>query len=334
VKRAAVAGGLAVVFASALNACGGTGGSDTLTVYSGQHPQLTNALVSAFEKQTGITVSVRSADSIVLAQELIQQGNSPQADVFLGENSPELTLLQEKGLLAKLDGATLASVPAGDSSSAGDWVGMAARVSALAYNKQMIQPAALPSSILDLASPQWKGKIGIAPSDSDFVPWIAAITVDKGQAAAQRWLQGLKDNATVYTDFEAVTAAVDRGDISVGLINQYYWYRLQLEVGAGNTHSAVDYFSDYGTFENLAGAAVLRSASHADNARKFVSFAVSKQGQTILAGSNDFEYPLASGVSANQALPPLDTIKPTLLSPSLLGDDQSAARLLQSVGLV
>jgi iron(III) transport system substrate-binding protein len=305
-----------------------------LVIYSGQHPQLTNALVSAFEKQTGINVSVRSDDSIVLAQELIQQGGSPQADVYLAENSPELNLLQEKNLLAKLDTSTLDQVPAGDSSANGSWVAMAVRVSCLVYNKQLIQPDALPSSILDLASPQWKGKVGIAPADSDFVPWVAAVTADKGQATARSWLQGLKNNATIYSDFEAVTAAVDRGDIAVGVINQYYWYRLQLEVSNGNVHSAVHYFSDFGTFENLAGAAVTRSAAHSGNAQKFVAFAVSDQGQKILAGSDDFEYPLRSGVAPNPALPPLASINPTLLSPSALGDDQAAAALLQSVGLV
>jgi iron(III) transport system substrate-binding protein len=335
VRRFAFATGLAVFFVGSLSACGTTsGGSGSLVVYSGQHPELTNALVSAFEKQTGINVSVRSGDSIVLAQQLIQQGNSPQADVFLGENSPELTLLQEKGLLAKLDASTLGRVPAVDSSSLGDWVAMAARVSSLVYNKGMIQGSALPPSILDLASSQWKGKVGMAPSDSDFVPWIAAITADKGEAAAKSWLQGLKNNATVYTDFEAVTAAVDRGDVAVGLINQYYWYRLQLEIGSNNVHSAVNYFSDYGTFENLAGAAVMRSAAHSDSAKKFVSFLVSDAGQKILAGGNDFEYPLVAGVPSNPSLPALDAINPTLLSPSVLGDDQSAASLLQSAGLV
>jgi len=28
----------------------------------------------------------------------------------------------------------------------------------------------------------------------------------------------------------------------VGIINQYYWYRLRLELGAGNTHSQLYYY--------------------------------------------------------------------------------------------
>jgi iron(III) transport system substrate-binding protein len=320
------------LLASLLGGCGSP--SQGLVIYSGQHPQLTNALVSAFEKQTGINVSVRSDDSIVLAQELIQQGGAPQADVYLAENSPELGLLQEKGLLAKVDTATLDQMPAQYSSASGSWVAVAARVSCLVYNNRLIQPGELPASILDLASPQWKGKVAIAPSDSDFVPWVAAVTAAKGEAATRNWLQGLKNNATIYTDFEAVTAAVDRGDVAVGVINQYYWYRLRLEVGAGNMHSSLQYFPGFGTFENVAGAAVVRSAAHAANAQKFVAFVTGDQGQKILADGDDFEYPLRPGVAPNPVLPPLGSIRPAFLNPAALGDDQAAAALLRSVGLV
>ena len=33
----------------------------------------------------------------------------------------------------------------------------------------------LPASLMDLAKPQWAGKIGIAPSDADFLPLVSAV---------------------------------------------------------------------------------------------------------------------------------------------------------------
>src|ERR1700683_4321905 len=71
----------------------------TITMYSGQHPQTTADLVTAFEKQTGITVLVRNGDEAVLANQIIQEGAGSPADVYYTENSPVLQLLQEKGLL-------------------------------------------------------------------------------------------------------------------------------------------------------------------------------------------------------------------------------------------
>src|SRR5271166_6705838 len=125
-----------------------------LTLYSAQHEQTVDLLTKEFTKETGIDVKVHSGEAPELASQLAKEGRSSPADVFFTENSPELELLSEKGLLAKVAPATLASVPAQDSGAAGDWVGVLARENVLAYNAGMIQEAALPASLLDLAKPE------------------------------------------------------------------------------------------------------------------------------------------------------------------------------------
>ncbi len=222
--------------ATALTACGGTSSSSdsasTITLYNGQHEQTTARLVAGFEKQTGIKVKVRSDDEDVLGNQILQEGSSSPADVFYTENTPVLEDLQEKGLLAPIAASTLAAVPAKYSSPQGDWVGVSARVSVLVYNTSQIKPSELPSSILELAQPQWKGKVGFAPSETDFQPLVTAITKLDGVAAAEKWLKGLQANAKVYPDNETVVAQVNNGESTVGIINHYYWYRLRDEVGA------------------------------------------------------------------------------------------------------
>ena len=110
----------------------------SLTLYSAQHEQTVDLLSKAFTKETGIDVKVHSGEAPELASQLVKEGASSSADVFFTENSPELELLSEKGLLAKVTPATLASVPAQDSGLAGDWVGVLARENVLAFNKSMI----------------------------------------------------------------------------------------------------------------------------------------------------------------------------------------------------
>src|ERR1700684_4314426 len=80
----------------------------TITLYNGQHEQTTDALVQAFEKQTGVTVKVRSDDETVLPQQTEQEGSHSPADVFYTENTPPLVRLDEKGLLAPVSAAALA----------------------------------------------------------------------------------------------------------------------------------------------------------------------------------------------------------------------------------
>ncbi len=311
-------------------------GQPTLILYNGQHPQLTTALVKAFEKQTGINVSVRTNDGIVLAEQLLQEGKSSPADIFLTENSPELLLLQQKGLLSTLPASTLAQVPAADNSPNGDWVGIAARVSALAWNPAAIGVGQLPLSLLDLARPQWKGRIGVAPSDLDFVPLVSAVIATNGVSAAKQWLAGLKANATIYQDDEAVVSAVNQGSIATGIINSYYWFRLQLEVGASAMRSQIYYYPqhDVGGLENIAGAAVLANSRNKTAADKFVAFLVSAPGQQILAAGDDFEYPIRPNVDANAVLPPIDVVNPDVLNLVSLGNDLQASDLIQQAGLL
>jgi iron(III) transport system substrate-binding protein len=326
--------GALILSASLLAACG-SGGDTEITLYNGQHPQLTQALVSAFEKQTGIDVKVRTDDGIVLADEILQEGSSSPADLYLTENSPELMMLTQHHLLATLPSSITGQIPSTYNSPTDNWVGVALRVSALAYNPSLVSSPQLPAKLLDLAKPQWKGKLAIAPTDSDFVPLVGGVIATYGTATATRWLNGLKTNAAIYQDDEAVVAAVDRGQAAVGIVNLYYWYRLRLEQGSASTHSKLYFFpdQDIGGLQNISGAAVLASSTHKADAERFVSFLVSSQAQQILAAGDDYEYPAKPGVPPNPALPPLSQLNPATLSVVSLGNDQPAATLLQQVGL-
>lgn len=321
---------------TALVGCGGGSGDSSITVYNGQHAELTRLLVAAFERETGVRVQVRTNDSAVLADQLIQEGDASPADVFIAENSPELMELQRRELLTALPQSILGQVPAGNSSPTGNWVGMALRVSSLVYNPSLVPRSQLPASILEFAQPQWKGKIAVAPTDSDFPPLVGAVIAKHGEAAARDWLAGLKRNARIYQDEEAVVAAVNRGDVASGVINSYYWYRLQLELGKSAMHSALYYFSpgDAGAAVNISGAALLKSSGQQKNSERFISFLVSKEGQQIIADSDDFEYPVHPDVEPNSALPPLASIGHTSLSVAALGNGELAARLIREAGLV
>jgi iron(III) transport system substrate-binding protein len=308
-----------------------------LTLYSAQHEQMVDQLTKAFTRQTGITVRVRSGEAPEIASQIAQEGARSPADVYFTENSPELTLLDEKGLLAPVDPATRAAVPAKYSAADGNWVGVLARENVLAYNPALIAAGQLPGALLDLARPEWRGKVAIAPSDADFLPLVDAVAAQYGEAATLAWLKGLRQNAQVFDDDEGVVAAVDRGAVATGIINSYYWARLQAEQGAARTKSRVHHFApgDIGALINVSGAAVLRSSRHQAAAQRFLAFLVSPAVQAEIGrGDVDFEYPLAPGVAANPVLTPLADLHPPPLSVGQLGDDQLAARLLRQAGLI
>jgi iron(III) transport system substrate-binding protein len=318
---------------SATGGAGGRAGSaGTITVYSGQHQQTVAALVKDFQTRTGIEVHVRSGDEGDLANQVLQEGSSSPADVFYAENPPALDALDQRHLLAAVRPATLALLPRQDSSPSGHWVGVSGRAAALAYNTRAVSADRLPSSVLDLAQPAFKGKLGVAPSETDFQPVVTRVVAARGADAAARWLSGLKDNAKVYDSNEDLLAAVNRGEVEMGMVDHYYWYRLRDELGAGAIHSALRYFpsTDPGGLVDVAGAAVLASSQRQALAQRFVAYLVSQPAQQIIATSESWEYPLLPGVQ-DRRLPPL----PQLAHPVVdLGNGQQALNLLQQAGLL
>jgi iron(III) transport system substrate-binding protein len=330
--------GLLAVVVLAVTAAAQAGGSSTsITLYSGQHPETVASLVSAFEKQTGIKVNVRSDDEDVLAAQIVQEGKHSPADVFLTENTPPLEDLRQRGLLSPVAASTLAKVPAKYDSPQKRWLGISARVSVLVYNTKSLKPAQLPKSVLDLADPKWKGKLAIAPSETDFQPIVTAVAAKYGNARAVTWLKALKKNATdhTYPDNETLVAEVNSGRAEIGVINHYYWYRLRDELGTSKIHSAEHLFApgDPGFVIDVSGAGILASSSHQAEDQKFLAFLVSKQGQELLAHDESYEYPLGSSVKTAKPLVPFETLKPDTISLAKLGNGQAAIALLRQAGL-
>jgi iron(III) transport system substrate-binding protein len=325
-----------------LTACGsssgGGGAAGSITLYSGQHEQTTQSLVQAFEKQTGIHVNVRYDDEDTFDNEIVQEEKRPVADVFYTENSPVLEDLQGKGLLAPVAASTLAATPSKYNSPQGDWVGVSARVSVMVYNPSMISAAQLPTSVMQLSDSTYAGKVGIAPSETDFQPIVTSVDRTYGQAKTLSWLNSLKSNAGQhsYPDNETLVDEVNRGAVAFGVLNQYYWYRMQAELGASAMHSKVAFFApqDPGYVVDVSGAAVLKSSKNQADAQKFLAFLTSKAGQTIIKDSISFEYPLDDGVSASSEEPPFSSLKPTDLTIPELGNGSTAISLLQQSGLL
>jgi iron(III) transport system substrate-binding protein len=310
----------------------------TITLYSGQHEQTTQSLADAFEKQTGIKVNVRYNDEDSFADEIVAEKAHPVADVFYTENTPALQYLQNQGLLASVDSSTLARTASRYNSAAGDWVGVSARVSVLIYNPSLISKSQLPTSVTQLADPRYRGKLAFAAGETDFQPIVTSVDRAYGQTAATKWLDGIKANAGqhVYPDNETIADEVNRGAVAFGVVNQYYWYRLRAELGAGNVHSKITYFAprDPGYVLDVSGAGILKSSKNKADAQKFLAFLVSKTGQEIIAHSISFEYPLDDGVQTAAAETPFSQLQPNPITIADLGDGSTAIALLRKAGML
>lgn len=333
-SRVAAALSVIAVVASA-TACSSDDGGDELLIYNAQHESLTKEWIDAFTKETGIKVTYRQGGDTELGNQLIAEGDSSPADVFLTENSPAMAAVEDAGLFADVDTEAVEQVPAEYRPSTNKWTGVAARTTVFAYNTQKLQLGELPRSIMDLQQPEWKGRWGAPPPKADFQAIVSAMLQLTGEQATSAWLTGMKTNATLLQDNIATLRAVNDGEIDGGIIYHYYWFRDQAKTKEISANTALHYFrnEDPGAFISISGGGVLESSKKKDQAQQFLKFVTGKAGQEVLEKGTSFEYPVGSGVPANPALPALDTLQAPKVDPSTL-DAAKVTDLMTKAGLL
>ena len=308
---------------------------DGLLIYNAQHVSLTRAWVEAFTRDTGIKVTVRDGSDYEIANQIIQEGAVSPADIFLTENSPAMTLVDNRNLFAPLDPATLAQVPAVFRPENGKWTGIAARSTVFVYRKTKLSRDTLPKSIMDLADPKWKGRIGGAPVGPDFQAIVSAVLQLKGEEATAGWLKGLKENLVSFRGNSVAMKAANDGEIEGAVIYHYYYFGDMSKRGENTEKLGVHYFrnQDPGAFVSVSGGGILASSKRQAQAQVFMKWLTGKGGQDILRTGNSYEYAVGEGAASNRNLVPLAELQAPKIEISKLNTAKTQ-ELMQKAGLL
>jgi len=325
------------VLATALLAAGQVFAADSvgIVVYNAQHETLTKAWVAGFTEETGIPVTIRNGDDTEMGNQLVQEGAASPADVFLTENSPAMVLVDNAKLFAPVAPATLEQVGSAYRPAHGQWVGIAARSTVFVYNPAKLPEKDLPKSLMDLASPAWKGRWAASPAGADFQAIVAAVLEQKGEAATLEWLKGMKANFTAYRGNSSVLKAVNAGQVDSGVIYHYYAFVDQSKTGENSKNTSLHYFKhqDPGAFVSISGGGVLKSSKHQEEAQKFLQYITGKEGQDVLRTGNSFEYAVGKDAASNPKLVPLKDLDAPKVDASKL-DSKKAVELMTQAGLL
>lgn len=307
----------------------------SIVVYNAQHASLTQAWADEFTRETGIKITIRKGGDTELGNQLVQEGAASPADVFLTENSPAMALVDNAGLFAPLDAATLAQVPSNFRPAHGRWTGVAARSTVFVYNKAKLPQAQLPKSIMTLADPSWKGRWAASPAGADFQAIVGAMLVLKGEAPTLAWLKAMKENSTAYKGNSTVMKAVNAGEIDGGVIFHYYYFGDQAKTGENSKNVDLHYFrnQDPGAFVSISGGGVLASSKHQPQAQAFVKWITGKGGQGILKTGDSFEYAVGHGAASHPKLVPLADLQAPKVEPSQL-NSKKVTELMTQAGIL
>lgn len=310
--------------------------TDSLVVYSGRDAELVEDLYAQFEKESGVKLEVRYADTPELAATLIEEGDNTPADVFYAQDAGAIGSVNNKGLLAPITVSSLDDVPERFRSTDRMWTGITGRARTQIYNTDKLKDDDLPESVLELTEPEWKGRVAIAPGNSSFQGFVTAMRETIGDDKTEAWLEGMKANdVKTYEGNGDIAAAVADGEVDSGLVNHYYLYELLAE--KPDAPAANHFFKkgDPGAFVNVSAAGILKAGKNQANAQKFIEFLLS-EGQTYFATeAAEKEYPVIASYQAElpESLPPLDEVEGPDVPLDTLGDElPSTVRMIESVG--
>ncbi len=303
----------------------------SLVIYSGRKESLVGPIISQFADVTGIKVDVKYGKSAALAATLLEEGSKSPADLYYAQDPGALGTVSS--MLGKLPTGTLAQIPAWAKSSNGEWIGVSGRARVLVYSPTRVPAADLPTDIYSLTDPKWKGRLGWAPTNSSLLTMITGMRKEWGDDKTKEWIKGLLANdIKIYPKNTPQVAAVDAGEIDMGLVNHYYLYRFVSEKGedfkARNYHLPA---GGPGSLVMVSGAGILKTAKNKTNAERFVNFMISKVAQQYLA-SQIYEYPLVDGVKASRLLTPMAEIKKPSINLSDLADLSGTSAILKELG--
>ncbi|MYC34371.1 MAG: iron ABC transporter substrate-binding protein [Chloroflexi bacterium] len=302
-----------------------------LIIYSGRSESLVDPIIQQFKGATGIDVQVKYAGTAALAATLLEEGENSPADVFYAQDPGGLAAVSE--MMTELPDDIIELTPEWVRSGQGRWVGITGRARVVVYGTDNLTEADLPDDLWGFAEPEWKGRVGWAPTNGSFQAMVTALRVGWGEERTEEWLRAMIDNdVQIYPKNTPQVAAAAAGEIDVGLVNHYYLYRFLAEEGedfpARNAHLRG---GGPGAIVMVSGAGILETADNPENAEAFIRFLLSAVGQQYFAGQT-FEYPMVEGVRPSVLLTPLGEIEQPYITLADLSDLAGTQALLQKTG--
>ncbi len=336
-KRSALIAVVLALFATILTGCSSSDEQATdvteLTIYSGRSEEFIAPFFAQWEAQSGIKLNIRYGDSAELAAQILEEGSNSPADLFLSQDAGSLGAVAEAGLFTQLSDEIASAIPATYVAANRNWVGVTGRARVFAYAPDRVK--VLPQSVTDLTKSEYKNQIGIAPTNASFQAFVTALIENQGAAFAKDWLEGLKKNGVkIYAKNSGIVEAIDKGEISIGLVNHYYIWEVSEGLGrAINVKNGFFAAGDLGNLINVSGAGVLASSKKYAAAEDLINYLTSAATQAKFV-EDTHEYSLVSGAPAPADLPALDQIGAPTVDLDALKNIKATQDLLIEVGLL
>jgi iron(III) transport system substrate-binding protein len=255
-----------------------------LTVYCSATNAMCEAAVKEFEQKYDVKTSfIRNGSGSTFAKIEAEKAN-PQADVWYGGTLDPQSQAGELGLLEPYKSANLDQIMEKyrDPAKVKGNLSSAIYIGILGYgvNKERLKKLGItetPKCWKDLTDPRLKGEVQVSDPQSAGTAYTVISTFVQlwGEDKAYEFFKQLHPNVSQYTK-SGVTPSQNtaRGETAIG-IGFLHDYALQIQNGA-----PIELVVPCeGTGYELGGVSIIKGARNMENAKLFVDWALSKEGQ-------------------------------------------------------
>ena len=267
-----------------------------LVVYSSRKEHLIKPVFERYTANTGVEIEYLTDKAGVLVERLKAEGDSTQADLLITVDAGMLGYAASEGVLQTLNSeAVVQSVTANLRDPQDRWTGLSKRARTLVYSTERVDPASL-STYEALGDAEWRGRLCLRTSKKVYNQSLVAMLIgelgeERAEAIVSAWVANLAIPPT--SNDTKVMEAILAGQCDVGVVNTYYFGRLQAE----DSQIPLALFwpgqaeGERGVHVNVAGAGITQHSDNAAAARTLIEWLVSEEAQAIFAGVNK-EYPV------------------------------------------
>ncbi len=306
-----------------------------VNIYSYRQPELIEPLLEAFTAQTGINTRVLNLkDGMV--ERLKAEGRNSPADVILTVDIGRLIDLKTSGVTQPVISDTIeANIPPQYRDPENNWFGLTMRARVVFASRERVAQNQI--TYAELADPKWAGRICTRSGQHSYnIGLFASIIAHEGEAAAQEWLEGLKENlARKPTGNDRAQAqAIFSGECDLALGNTYYVGLMrnneqnpEQKEWEASMKVLFPNAEDRGTHINISGMAMAAYAPNRDNALALMEFLASPYAQEIY-GELVYEYPLKEDATPSAVVNSFGKLVPDTLALEEIASLRAAASLL------
>lgn len=308
-----------------------------VVVYTAQDAEFSKPILEDFGRQTEIQVlpkfDVESTKTVGLVEAIIAEANRPRCDVFWNNEILHTLRLAKLGLLEPYQPKLADQYPADMQSPEHLWHGFAARARVLIVNTNLVRPEKRPSSVMDLADPEWQGRVGIAkPLFGTTATHAAVLFAIWGEDEAKDFFREVKRNCRIEAGNKQVARDVASGTLAWGITDTDDALG-ELESGMPIAIVYPDQAPDEpGTLFIPNTLAILKGCAHPSEARQLVDALLTPQVEARLAAGPSAQIPLNKSFDGKLRTESPQTIRAMSVDFSAASDQwESAARFLKDL---